>query len=620
MRESNWIEKLNEDNKTGEVSMSIENYRNIRKKLNFKFTRGGITIIIGKNNVGKSNILDYIYERGNEWNGLDDSAFKKSKIGNYLHKNLPLFFGNNKPIFFEKHEKILSLIKEDDSGWFFSRPAFPVEVKELNISYFYKLYYLDLKTFFNFLGSESESDEALKKIKISGCRLKYIENYDEQTLERVKNKRSLIWKEKITEREESWKIIYSGKAASIRPIGRKEGGKTITNYEGYNEGTGQTHEIDKVGSGYLKDKKLNVLIKKISSSGSSSSLDDEVYRPILLIDELEILLHPSLISDVSDFIKRLKEDDITTILTTHSPALLSKFVYDNGEKVTLVIAKSEKKEGKEDLLGELIHFWDIVKEIKEDIGKVWRSYCDCLKYWEKDHDEFYLSYWKSLLSEHALKIFFSEEILFVEGMSDYILLTSELLKRQIPELRKIEIIPIFGKSNYIFFSKLTEKLRLKFWFLLDMDKDKINEGKFPENPYYDKENISSSENKEEKKNCNSLELHTRFWYKHRGSLKNLTEVKEGEVANSGEESRISWFPENMETFLLKEGNRDKFWEGKGRHKWTKKEARIVGSISSEEFIEERFEKLKKELRKIIRLIKDQKYKENLPSAEIRRLT
>jgi len=46
----------------------------------------------------------------------------------------------------------------------------------------------------------------------------------------------------------------------------------------------------------------------------------------------------------------------------------------------------------------------------------------------------------------------------------------------------------------------------------------------------------------------------------------------------------------------------------------------VGSISSEEFIEERFEKLKEELRKIIILIKDQKYRESLPSAEIRRLT
>jgi len=66
MQELNWIEKINEENKTGKISISIKDYKNIRKKLEFKFVRGGITIIIGKNNVGKTNILNYIYERGNE--------------------------------------------------------------------------------------------------------------------------------------------------------------------------------------------------------------------------------------------------------------------------------------------------------------------------------------------------------------------------------------------------------------------------------------------------------------------------------------------------------------------------------------------------------------------------
>jgi len=43
-----------------------------------------------------------------------------------------------------------------------------------------------------------------------------------------------------------------------------------------------------------------------------------------------------------------------------------------------------------------------------------------------------------------------------------------------------------------------------------MDKDKIDEEKFPNKPYYDKESISLSENREENKTCNSLELHTQF--------------------------------------------------------------------------------------------------------------
>jgi predicted ATP-dependent endonuclease of OLD family len=60
-----------------------------------------------------------------------------------------------------------------------------------------------------------------------------------------------------------------------------------------------------------------------------------------------------------------------------------------------------------------------------------------------------------------LKIFFAEKIIFVEGPSDYILLTSEFLRKEIPGLRKVEIIPIFGKSNYIFFDKIAEQMRVK---------------------------------------------------------------------------------------------------------------------------------------------------------------
>lgn len=592
MQESNWIETINEENKTGEISINIENYRNIRKKIKFKFIKGGITIIVGKNNVGKTNILDYIYERGERWNGFSDDAYKKNQKGNYLHKHLPLFFGNNKPIFFEKHEKILSLIREDNRPFF--APSNAIVIKELNIGYFYKLYYLDLKTFFGFLDSEFEGDETPKKIKIGGCRLKYAENYDEQTLGRKDGAKSLIWKENIVEKEDSWKIKYSGDSTeSIDKLRDKE--TNSINYRAFNESMDKFHKIANIGSGHLKFQKIKTLMNSLNNNFESSP--GEICIPILLIDELELLLHPPLVNTVSNLVKELKENNITTICSTHSPSLLSQFSYEDG--VAFAVAKSEEDKRKKFLLGEITYFWDVVKEIKTDIEKVWKSYCNCLKSQINNDNEFYHNHWKSLLNEHTLRVFFAERVLFVEGISDYILFASGLLQKHIPELRKVEIIPIFAKSNYVFFKELSKKLCLDYWFLLDMDKHCINEEKFPEIMNWEEaENFSANENNLSK--CSSEELHTNFWYRHRGELKKISEIKEEKIVHS-KFSRITWFPKNMEDFLFPEGKKGGFW---GKHH--RKEARIVGNISLEDFIQERFENLKEELKEAIRWIEEKK--------------
>jgi len=61
-------------------------------------------------------------------------------------------------------------------------------------------------------------------------------------------------------------------------------------------------------------------------------------------------------------------------------------------------------------------------------------------------------------------------------MTDYILFTSEFIRKEIPKLRSIEVIPIFGKLNYIFFSKLAQKIDIKCRFLLDKDNNLVEGG------------------------------------------------------------------------------------------------------------------------------------------------
>jgi hypothetical protein len=241
-----------------------------------------------------------------------------------------------------------------------------------------------------------------------------------------------------------------------------------------------------------------------------------------------------------------------------------------------------------------IYFYDWVQEAnnREKIISKWMSYCQCFRKKIKkgiteEINSLYYNQWKTILNTHTLKAFFSKKVLFVEGPSDYVLLTSEIIEKKLEELEKrkeikldseekeenivekfktIEIIPIFGKSNYVFFSQIATSLGLRHWFLLDMDKNRIDENRFPERIDQEEKTIEYSKNEENPTNCFHKEIHTHFWYKHKGELKSLEEIKEGKIVHSLE-SKISWFPENMEEFLTAKERWEK-WQEKLGNEWT----------------------------------------------------
>ena len=43
------------------------------------------------------------------------------------------------------------------------------------------------------------------------------------------------------------------------------------------------------------------------------------------------------------------------------------------------------------------------------------------------------------------------------------------MKKKVPEFSNIEVIPIFSKFSYIFFSELAKKVDINYRFLLDKD-------------------------------------------------------------------------------------------------------------------------------------------------------
>jgi|SRR6185312_7860249 len=114
---------------------------------------------------------------------------------------------------------------------------------------------------------------------------------------------------------------------------------------------GVTHPWLDSGSGLLKFNSLKYLISQILKKFKSNNTkmdktapfpypEAEIYVPILLIEEPELLLHNSLIVDVVNLIKELSDNNITTIMTTHSSSFLSHFIYS--DKLNLTVMKRDK--------------------------------------------------------------------------------------------------------------------------------------------------------------------------------------------------------------------------------------------------------------------------------------
>jgi len=127
----------------------------------------------------------------------------------------------------------------------------------------------------------------------------------------------------------------------------------VTGIRGKYEALGIHHSITEVGSGFIKYETLKNLIDKIIEKKKNENRgvnlrainqqsEGRIYTPILLIDEPELLLHPSLIGDITEKIRKLEANNIATIITTHSPFLLHPFIQQEESIANLVIMQKGK--------------------------------------------------------------------------------------------------------------------------------------------------------------------------------------------------------------------------------------------------------------------------------------
>jgi predicted ATP-dependent endonuclease of OLD family len=488
----------NEESKEEEISIIVKQFLNLNN-FKLKLIKNGINIVVGENNTGKTKLLDYIYYKNEEWDRLNEN------YSSNLYKRLPLFF---RFTVYAPNSKYSS------------------EEKRLgDIEFFYILYYFDLMSSLSLAIEKAKEEKEIKKevkfenIKSRSCKIYYTERNLEENTRLLK---SVVMKELgETKKVEPLTLNYED----------EEGNFSLDidyGIRGSNPGMKTSHSFFELGSGLLKYSSLKSLIKQIlekykiedeetNKLGSFRYSRSEIRVPILLIDEPELLLHPFLKTEIASLIKELEENNVTTIMTTHSPAFLSHFIHN--KKLNLITIRKDKNSK----LFPPLYFWKLTKRIE---GKIKEEYSEFARPNEKIEDaHFYKNKWRRLLNEYTLKMFFSKNVLFVEGMVEYILFNNILREIMDKELSDIEIIPIFGKFHYIFFEGIAKRLGLNYWFLLDDDRKIDEEGN---SKWAVKQGI--------------------FWEKYG---KNETNEAVNGIINSRKDSefRISWFFSDVEKFL-----------------------------------------------------------------------
>lgn len=359
----------------------------------FEVEKNSINLIVGKNNIGKTNLLKEIE---------NDINKNKKKIGVYfLDLNLSPFDALKEPSDFSKNKESMN-----PNSYFLIKEEFEKDFNQKEIS----------NEILNVISKKMEFEK--NKIKFEE---KLGFNKLGLSLEINESQISTLLKKPLT-------------------------------IKGISYFNNKIHDITDVGLGHLR-----IIMLKMLNLVLENNKEKEI---ILLVDEPEAFLHPNLIKEACFMLKELiqKHKNITVILTTHSPYVMSELKEYFINARTLYI-KNEKKVGISSKLNKEF----VVSTFKKNYSA----------YYEKDtfeSNDKIISKIISMINFDFSRMFFSDKIIAVEGMSDYFVYTFPKIFLKLKEkIDDFEVIPFHGLSNLSLAYTIFEIFEKNFLFICDND-------------------------------------------------------------------------------------------------------------------------------------------------------
>lgn len=429
--------------------VEIWNYRSIK---HLSLDLGDCTVLVGKNNSGKSNIIHAVdIVLGEKWlKFTKDDFFDKDETNNI---KIQLFFDNFSP---SEIDNIVPEIKGCKVDGLWCRPEiYEDELREnanllieLEVSGDYsiskKIYYGNSPS--NYL-SPKLKDIIVSSVLIPSIRdhNQLLRTYENAFFGKLLNKlytiadpvRRKTFDDKLKETNEACKNLYSDHENRLKEIS-----KEIIDYEGLAFSIMPSDPKDTY-------KKLEILLNdgvetdlNFKGSGLQSIIIIALFKlyseiragnSLLIIEEPELFLHPHANRHLSNILTDFCGKGVQIIITTHSPQYLV------GQKVTNIALIS--KSGKESAVKQIKGVRDEVKLKRE-------------------------------LNESNLELFFSEKVVLVEGPSEKILYPSiaQCINDHFDfDKKSISIVEADGKTNLDVFIDLCDRFQIDWVAIVDKD-------------------------------------------------------------------------------------------------------------------------------------------------------
>lgn len=434
-------------------SFSVENYKVFKKKFDIELTENNIVILTGRNNTGKSTILEAInrfYQSETKTQTIPSDCFSNTeqdiKMSAVFVKNeqeikiKKVYIDNKKPAFFDVEDKeikkgheLYNVLEEifDNKPFYITPSMLPEDIHKL-IQDIYKEIIVSTLNELSEIDDDDIEDKELQKLRDEYSKVK--EAYP-TFLEQVKINTDRKLSEVSENVTTSLRSLFSSEHLGLRVVGGESSGfsaqdivKSTTSVIEIDDDKKPQMPLENQGTG-LQRMSLIFLIQNMIRNGLLGNRTNK----LLLIDEPEAFLHPEAIRSLSRSLYEIGAE-MPLIISTHSPILID--------------------------LSEQHSFIQVFRVNKNRAIELYQT-----KKSQFEDDDFQNLKILNYVDSYVNEFFFAKEILIVEGDTEYIVFKHLAEKHGY----NLHIIRARGKDTINTLMKVLNQFKTPYKVLHDID-------------------------------------------------------------------------------------------------------------------------------------------------------
>ncbi|WP_368650240.1 ATP-dependent endonuclease [Bacillus inaquosorum] len=435
------------------INFSVTNYKVFKDTFSINFSKDSIAILTGRNNTGKSTILEAIncfFLKESKAKTIPNNCFSKAGseivlkavfefgeenitiVKKYKEEAAPKFYDINGVEIKSTHELRDKLEEIQNNKPFYITPSMlPDDINELIQEIYSEIIKNDLQKIEDLEGG-SEEEKELKELAEEYSQIK--KSYP-KFLKKLKINTDKILKQVSEDVSNDLQTVFSNEYLSLNVVGGESDGFSASDIL---KSTNSSVNIDsKKQSGMplinqgtgLQRMSLIYLIQNMIEKKLMGKSDNK----LLLIDEPEAFLHPEAVRALSRSLYKIGER-MPLMISTHSPMLI-----DLSERHTSI---------------------QVFRVCEKEAIQLYQSIND-----QFDNDDIKNMKILNYVDSYVNEFFFADKILIVEGDTEYIAF-KHFAKL---ENKNIHIIRARGKATICTLMKILNQFNSNYNVLHDMD-------------------------------------------------------------------------------------------------------------------------------------------------------